>query len=590
MNNLMWGKKHSRDWKKRSLIYVAAVMPMIGVLIAVLKLGVNSPYLDEFVNLQYFRYCRENGLDLIRALSVYDNEHWIALPVLEQSFLWWMSDCNDHFVLIVSLFLLTIACLLTMKYIVKTGFDLVAILPLAGLFFTTKFAFIYFWPSCNMQNIFIFCAICSFYFYCKNLQKNTAKNIVLCLAFAMGATMSMASGIVIWPCFFAMFILQVIGKDKKLWKSTLIWHLPFFLLGICFSVNFAHHYYGSTLETTRSVGLFLKLLLANIMNFMLPEEAGFDTSVLHIAAVMGGMVLAIIIVSGVYLLLNGYLKKYAFPILIVMFFGGGVVCQVYGRMGAVNILKSQYALMPTLFLAGGYILICGVVRESNILKRKSFKQYILWFLYTFLLLISAASGESFFARATFHQANAYTVQNYEKVPDWLFEKYIGDLKNREILDWAKENKLFLFGSDRTYKYPYDDFYMAEAQEPFLPDTHIEVGKWYVDSVNHINPNQENIELTAGKGFDIEGWAVDNGAMSLPSAVWIVLDGHYYKMKPKTRVDVANYLENSTLTESGFIGYIYPEGLTAGNYPLELVVVSCDGTCYYSDIVCDVIVQ
>ena len=140
-----------------------------------------------------------------------------------------------------------------------------------------------------------------------------------------------------------------------------------------------------------------------------------------------------------------------------------------------------------------------------------------------------------------------------------------------------------FGKDKKYKYPYKDYCLAERTDDFsYPDTEIQAGAFSVDGLNGDEiPSDRRVSITNDKGLAFEGWVMDDAHASCPSAVYVELDGNYYRLVPFDRPDVAEAFNNEAYLSSGVKGYVSTEELAPGTYPMELIVISADEGSYYT---------
>lgn len=584
--------KQIKSTREEWVAYLLASIPPLIILFSILQYGVNSPYIgDDFYMLQYYQETMENGFNLIKAVTFFNNEHWMAVPLLIECAIWKLTNCSIYGVLLCSFLVLAASYFMIIRYIKKKELNIFIILPLSLLFFAPKFSFIYFWAICFSWTLSLLFTLISFYCYHLAMERNQIKLIWFSAFWGILASLSTATGLLVWISFFAVGILETICNRPKekifLLKAQCIlcsfgivcWFLYFKLWG------------GVRTNTPASLSKFIRNLFANLVNVAVNGDYRDVPSVLSIVAILGIGVFAFIIVFGLHICVKKKIRENLFAILVAGNFWGASLAQTYARSADANMLLPQYCFLPTMFLIGGYLLFSTEIKEFET-NNRCHDKYLHLIVALVLVPISLANSDTILGDAQIHQANAYTVQNYERVPDTLISQYIRIDDYKETLDWAKENEFFLFGDDRVYEYPFEDFYMAEElEELYLPSRKSPQGPCAVDHVNGASTANGEIMLSPGKGFDLNGWALDEDASNIPSSVYLRLNGRYYKLRQSARADVAEGYENMQLAECGFMGYVRPsEDLLPGEYPIQLIVIAADASSYYDLEICTIKVE
>ena len=289
-------------------------------------------------------------------------------------------------------------------------------------------------------------------------------------------------------------------------------------------------------------------------------------------------------------------SKLAFPILTAGFCFGGILMTALGRSGGgslggrylgMGVLGTQYCPLPIWFAAAIYLMIVGYRKAEKPDCFKPIHNYIPICLFIFFSLISLGyydlEAKPFLDTM---KAAAYTLQHYEDVPEsmWRLNVYPGPFDDAffETVPYIRENHYFLFGSDKEYTYPYDDYVIAERRDNFtLPGNQIAQGDFVVDSVNGIPPDGTAIVMAAEAGLDISMWATDSLHGAAPTTVLIETGGEYHELKPYERPDVAQAFGNYAYVNSGFRGYVATRRLAPGTYPVNLIVVCEGGASFYA---------
>jgi len=569
------------------IVYLVAAIPPAIILFFIWKYGVNSLYWDDFRVFEYYKGLFDRGFNLSEIIVFQHNEHWMTVPVLVQCAIWWLTNCDNKIVLFASLAFFVASFLIVAHYISKKEFGCWSILPLSALFFAFKFSFIYYWPMCIQWPICLCVSLLSFLFFQKAMEEMNARYVCGAIFCGVLATLSGATGLLVWVSYLAIFLLQSVFDRPSNWKFFIRIFALFLSVGAFFWIAYFRIWNGHTTAEPNSIGEFIRSLLANLLCIAVDDN--YDSFTVSCSAVL----LSLIGVLSIYLCINGKLRKYLFLFLTTGYAFGATVVQTYARCAAGYIMGSQYCLWPTMFLTGGYLICLAAIKESGISVAPFLKKLFPWGMFFAIMLISFSQIDTTLVwDAKWHQANAYTVQNYDKGPDSLIAQFIRVENYKETLDWAKENEFFLFGDDRVYEYPFEDFYMAEElEELYLPSRKSPQGPCAVDHVNGASTANGEIMLSPGKGFDLDGWALDEDASNIPSSVYLRLNGRYYKLRQSARADVAEGYENMQLAECGFMGYVRPsEDLLPGEYPIQLIVIAADASSYYDLEICTIKVE
>jgi hypothetical protein len=304
---------------------------------------------------------------------------------------------------------------------------------------------------------------------------------------------------------------------------------------------------------------------------------------------------------GIYICAQKRISDLSFPLLISGFFFGSIIAIAYARggMGAFNgmgtevVLSSQYSMMPTWFLIGVFLILCEISFEiaPNFIPKIS-SGILVSIIYVLMLSLSISKMYIVRDYATLHQATASIVQNYDQVIEDIRLQYVYPEDISSDVDWIKENRLFLFNSDKVYQYPYSGLYLysCAVNDPVaeLSET-LRSGSFWIDYVNN-SPQQSYTIVENTSDLKISGWALDDTTQSAPRAVYLEIAGQYYQLNQTNRPDVSQvYWNNSNGDSLGFEGWISLKDFSDGSYPVTLVVINNDGTSYYQSQITTVVV-
>lgn len=587
----------------RLLIGVAFVLPALIVIVLILYYHINAPMYDEWTIVSFYRKATERGLIITDLFGLQMNEHRIVVPATLQMLIWAMTGCNNVVILVLMQLMLFAGVLLILKYWKIRRLPTWLLLPVCVMMFSFKQGMMQFWGTCFLWACCTLFAMLSFYFYWQYGEAD-GKNIklILSLLFGVLATFSAANGLLVWIAYAALFVFQTISEKKlRLQKDR----VAVAVVGVsCWCAYFLGWNRANADLAAKSFASFAEVFLKMIGNpFFEVGEAQFSF-------LFGAAVASLLIVFGVYLLVQKKITKYRFSILILLFFLGSIAMVSYGRAGANDgsiidgiATSGQYSLYPIWFLCGAYILVVeyfctytGIIPTSTLHDIEQPKQIhsmhksvmlLTVALSIFLGLISFGKYGTAATYRKYTQADAYVLKHWEEVPDSLKEGYVYpilkgvDWDIETEVNWIESQRLFLFSQNHQYEYPFNDYVIAERNYDFTyPKTQLEKGEMFIDSING-QPPTNGITVAAGDGLSFFGWALDDAHMSSPSAVYIEVEGRYHLLKPVERADVAAAYECEAYAQSGFQGYVSTYGLGPGEYRANIIVISADGESYYS---------
>lgn len=103
------------------------------------------------------------------------------------------------------------------------------------------------------------------------------------------------------------------------------------------------------------------------------------------------------------------------------------------------------------------------------------------------------------------------------------------------------------------------------------------GKAWLDSVNK-NSIDKIVNVKSEDGFELSGWAFNDGTKSVPSAIFIELapvkgEGKYYATAKRTdRHDVAKIFKEPSYKKCGFMSKADIKSVPAGEYQINIIQV------------------
>ena len=405
---------------------------------------------------------------------------------------------------------------------------------------------------------------------------------------AVFAAFSSANGILIWLAYLALFVAQKLFEKKKLLRADNVFVLA---VGVVTWWLFFQGWSKLALANlhTESVYAFINTFIRFIANPF------FEIQDTQTAYWVGLAILICACAMIVTVCLKKRVTEYAFPLLMLMFFFGSMIVIAYGRgsselNGHLVASASQYATTPAWALVGVYLLLAqGVLANFQFqCKLTGFcKAVVPAAIYAALLSVSLDKytiAEDFLTRM---QADAYIVQHWDGAPDIAKTTYVfpfSKLNNNtmtELVDWLKENRLFLFKHEKDYQYPYNDYINNIQEEIVLPSQRTEPGNYHVDMVND-KEYEDGMSIVLGKSdwMHILGWALDETHEACPAAVYITVDDTYYSVTTIKREDVAVAYGNEAYSYSGIESWIPMKDLEPGKHDVELTVLSADSKSYY----------
>ena len=567
-------------------IWCALALPPLIVIAMILYAGANTPIWDEWDSVvPLYKGLIESKKGIIDILAVQINQHRVPVPAAIQMLIWSFTRCNNLIILVISQLCMVGVLIAVVLYWRKKQLPLILLLPISVLLFTFKQGIAQFWTSCFVYTCYALFTVLSFFYFEKffNEENDSKKKIffVLTILFGVCSTYSFASGLLIWIAYAALFIAQKLFENKKFFTK---WNVIILASGIiCWVLYFKSWDNG---DTTLVADNILQIILTVVY---MAANPFFNTDGSAIAYLVGSFTIAIVFVLAVIICARKKISSNIFPILMTISAFGSMILTATGRAGSdagyIGIaLSTQYTISCVLFLVGAYLLILKLVSEKTIENEKIAtynKVSAVFYIVFFFSSISFLNTEGFYWMDR-SIACSYAVQNYNDVPDRIFDSYVSPYdKQFEILDWMRENKLFLFSGYKQYEYPYDGFVLAkEIHEIGLPEIQTEASDFWIDSINGIELEEGKATVKSVDGIDVKGWALDELNLAVPSEVYLEIDGRYYQLTSASRPDVAQAYGNENYTESGVIGFVSLVDYTPGTYAVNIVGVSADGASYY----------
>lgn len=578
--------------KKKKLIScvcltAAFLLPFALVIAVILWGGVNAPFWDDWSNVNFYMDTVENGFSFSKLLVMYATVHRIMVPVVVRCLIWALTDCNVIVELVIAQGIVLFTVGLVLFYWKKRKAPLVMMLPVAAIVFSFELGMLQLWAMSMQWWLLVLFAIVSFYCYRIFDGNGRYRYLAISMVCAVLSAFCAANGLLIWIAYGVLFTAQKIFEKKRFFRKENV------IVLLCGVMTFALFFFwgGWWLKlsnTSTSLWVTLGMFLRLIANPFFEADTPWLSYLYGVAALAAVGVLVYFVCA------KREITKYEFPLLLVMFFFGSMLMIGYGRapseaVGTARAASSQYATSPAWAFAGAYLLFAELVLDHGTGRTAGWKNVLPVALYGMLLLVSI--GKYPVARSSLDrmQADAYILQHWDEAPLKAKTSYVfpyttvDDTDMDDVVSWIRENRLFLFGQEKEYEYPYSDYCFAEREYDFqYPDTEIEPGVYSIDGLNGSRiPDDRRVSITRDTGLSFTGWAVDNAHGACPSAVYVELDGSYYHMVPYERSDVAKALNNDAYVNSGVKGYVATDALAPGTYQVNVIVISADGGSYYT---------
>lgn len=568
-------------------IWCALALPAIIVLTLILHAGANAPVWDDYEILDLYRGIIEGEKGIADVLQFQINEHRAIMPAIIEMIIWTFTNCNQLIISIVSL-LFVVGVLITILLYWKTvQLPLAFILPVSVMLFSFRQSNVHFWTPCFVYTCYALFFVLSLFFfeklYKEENEKRKIKYSIFSILFGVLATYSFTSGLLVWIAYLIIFAEQKIFENKKFFTK---WNIIILIVGIICWVSYFWDW-NRTANSRLAADNLLEILLCLI--YMVGNPF-FNTDNSMLAFLFGAVVLAVTFVLVVIICAKKKVSEFLFPILIAMSAFGSMALIAIGRAGSEGgyiaiALSPQYTTSSTLFLIGIYLIVvkCFLEKESIKLKKiveNSFSGILYIVCLCMSLFYFNTEGVYWIDRSI---AGSYALQNYDDIPDQIYLDCAYPFgKPTETLEWMRENKLFLFAGTKQYKYPYGGFVLApEVQEISLPATLTNASDCWIDSVNGTPLESGKATVASAEGIDVSGWALDEKNTNVPSAVYLEIDGRYYKLSSFSRPDVAQVYGSEKYMESGIRGYISLSDFAIGSYQVNLVSFLSDGNSYYT---------
>jgi hypothetical protein len=422
----------------------------------------------------------------------------------------------------------------------------------------------------------IFGSVAAFYF----LQSSRKLDLWFILSCLCGiiASFSFSTGLLVWP----IGLFQALISKRRTVSSIILWSL----IGVTVWVVYS---YGWTGVSGFSYDYWLSHPVEGIEFFLANLASPFVFESFWQMAVPCGLALALV---GLMIIIQmqkfRLAKKSIFGLSLIAYSLAASIATTVGRsfVGLPQALASRYTPIATIGVIGLYI-VALTVSKSMRSKSSSFGAYAMLAL-LFLGLISGYAGgwQAGQYRHDSMQMSAYVLRTYsmqsnESIRTYLFPS--DPTFVREGAAFLETQKMNVFSepsidisslpirnaSDAVYAIdtcpsdipppiPYGQNPIAAPCPQHVPTS--------IHPVAIINSTQETITIT--------GWAVDEKANSVASAVFIIIDGQiivptlYGIMRP----DVAQSLRATSLEYSGFIATFSRSILKAGPHTIQLEIV------------------
>jgi hypothetical protein len=426
----------------------------------------------------------------------------------------------------------------------------------------------------------IFGLIAAFYF----LESSRTIDLRFAVASLCGvlASFSWSTGLLVWP----IGLFQILVSKRRNITTATLWTLIGLVVWSVYFYNWAPTFGPSQYAySVHHPTIGIEFFLANLASpFVFPPTW----------PVPYGLALAVVGLVIIVQLTRGRLaKKSIFGLSLVMYSLAASVATTVGRsfFGVSAALWSRYTLDAAIGIIGLYILALSVSRATRA-KRSTFGSFGTHALLALLLLglITGYVGgwqEGQYWHGSM-QISAYVLRTYPMQSEAGIRTYLvwDPAILRADAPFLEMQQLNVFSepsinlSTLPIRNSSDTAYGIDTCPESLPSiisgTITEPCSEHVPTSNYA---VQVINSTTEETIIITGWAVDEQASSVASAVFIVIDGQIVMptLYGLTRPDVAESLKNMNFENSGFIALFSSSLLRPGQHAIALAIVSKNST-------------
>jgi len=387
---------------------------------------------------------------------------------------------------------------------------------------------------------------------------------------AIVASFSLVVGLMIWPA----GLLQIMMSERK---RRLTEVLSWSIIGV---LTWAFYFYGYVKPSWHPpLEYFATDPLGTIAYFLTLIGSPFSFIGIHYA--MAAAIGVVVLLIGAVVLGHAYkgriLRRNGVWLSFIAFAVLASAANTIGRTGfGIELaLSSRYTPITVLGIVGSYFLAMSV-SQHHTAKRTSFGASALLAIILIGTIVSYGAGWHLGpALRDSAQMGAYVLETHSIQSDENIRKYLcPDPANlREWARFLQVNKLNVF---------------SVARPDLSRLDRLDSGTLFqIETVNGKTLSGDSypvvIVSTGKETFTITGWAVDERAQDVASAVFITIDGQsdiptYYGLD---RPDVSTRLNNQNFRYSGYMATFSSAILQKGWHTLSIKIVTRDGMSYYS---------
>jgi len=544
------------------------ISPALLLLYYIRVFGVNVVFWDDWAIIPLIQKTM-NGTLSFSDLFAQHNEHRILFPRIIMLAIAGLTQYNTVAEMFFSWILICLTGFLIF-YVYQKKFSwqsypklLLIFLPVSLLLFSFRQYESILWGFTCQMYLMIFGAVATFTLL--ELSKKIDIWFTLCLLSAILATFSFSVGLSVWP----VGLLQILVSERRDLRKAVIW---------CFAgaVAFTSYFYGY-IKPSHHPPLDYVLIhpLGAGRYFLTLIGASFSYD-----AVTAGVLGLVISLIAILVIVEGYngklLKGYGVWLSFVLFVAISSVAITVGRagFGVEQALSSRYAPLTVLGVVGLYFLAVSV-SEKLPAKSKSFGAHAILALILVGLIVSYGGGWLAGQNMKYsREMGAYILTTYKIQSDENIGNYLYPIPTvvREQAQFLEQNKLNVF-SEKAINL--STLILSSSKTLFALDT-----------INGKIVSQQTMPLVINSSqqgtITITGWAVDEEANDVASAVFITIDGRIDipTLYGLDRQDIANYFKNSNFRFSGYIATFSSSILSEGEHIISLKIVSEDGVHYY----------
>ena len=575
------------------LVNLVLILPPLALLYYIRLFGVNVVFWDEWEVVPLIQKTTSGSLN-IADLFAQHNEFRPFFPRLLMLVLDTFTHFNTVAEMMVSWFFLCLTGLLiflSYRRVLRDNssrLSLLWFLPISLLLFSFRqYEGILFGFNLLIYAS-IFGSVAAFYFL-ESSRKLDLRFTLACLCGIL-ASFSWSTGLLVWP----VGLFQAMISKQRSMSSIMLWILIGVTAWGAYSYGWTapsgfHPYEYSLANPVEGIEFFM----ANLASpFVFAFLSSFGST--WPMAVPYGLALALVgLVIIVQMQRRRLAKKSMFGLSLIVYSLAASFATTVGRsfFGVQGALASRYTPNAAIGVIGLYIVALTVSKGMRS-KSSSFGAHAMLALLLLGLITGYVGGwqAGQFWRGSMQMSayvlRSYSLQSNQSIGNYL---YFDTTLVREGAAFLETQKMNVFSapsiglSSLGIRNASDARYAIDTCPEYVPQSYAygsiaEPCPTYVLTSSYpvvvINSTQETITIT--------GWAVDERANSVASAVFIVIDGQimvptlYGLMRP----DVANSLMNPSFEYSGFVATFSTSILRPGSHIIQLEIVGSDSQYVY----------